>query len=53
LENQQLIYYNADDDVDEVLGRETLRKTPFISVLTKKFHTLYQVVPPGPTWYNM
>ena len=28
LENQQLIYYNADDDVDEVLGRETLKKTP-------------------------
>ena len=28
LENQQLIYYNADDDIDEVLGRETLKKTP-------------------------
>ena len=28
LENQQLVYYNADDDVDEVLGRETLKKTP-------------------------
>ena len=28
LENQQLIYYNADDDIDGVLGRETLRKTP-------------------------
>ena len=28
LENQQLIYYNADDDVDDVLGRETLKKTP-------------------------
>ena len=28
MENQQLIYYYADDDVDEVLGRETLKKTP-------------------------
>ena len=28
LENQHLIYYNADDDVDEILGRETLKKTP-------------------------
>ena len=28
LEDQQLIYYNADDDVDVVLGRGTLRKTP-------------------------
>ena len=28
LENQQLVYYNADDDVDEVLGGENLKKTP-------------------------
>ena len=28
LEDRQLVYYNADDDVDEVLGRETLKKTP-------------------------
>ena len=28
LEDQQLVYYNADDDVDEVLGRGALKKTP-------------------------